>query len=335
MSIASAHRPPRRPRPAPKWRDRAVLFGLLALVVVGLLGAAAATGWAETWAQLRKLSLWQFALLLALSLVNYGLRGLRWHLFVRRLGLAVTLPRSFLHFFAGFAMTVTPGRIGELVRLRWLNRETGRPMIALTPLALVDRAADLAATALLLGAALAFSASGIKGGLPVTFVALTAAYIATRPRLLARIITLAYRILGRAPRLFAKARAAARSLTAFAHGGTLAQAGLAGVLGWAAEGAAFWLLLHWMGADVGLATAIAIFIFSAIAGGLTGAPGGLGGAEAAMIALLSLQGVGLDVSIPATAIIRVTTLWFAILIGLALFARAEKTSLEAPHHGLE
>ena len=87
-----------------------------------------------------------------------------------------------------------------------------------------------------------------------------------------------------------------------------------------------YLLLVWMGADVGIATAIAIFVFATLAGGLTGAPGGVGGAEAAMIGLLMIEGVPLEMSVPATLIIRVTTLWFAIAIGLAVFPFAEKAS---------
>jgi len=99
-----------------------------------------------------------------------------------------------------------------------------------------------------------------------------------------------------------------------------------GVTGWLAEALAFYLLLMWLGADIGFATAGAIFIFSTLAGGLTGAPGGIGGAEAAMIALLSLEGLPLEVSLPATAIIRLTTLWFAILIGVFVFPIAERHS---------
>ena len=99
-----------------------------------------------------------------------------------------------------------------------------------------------------------------------------------------------------------------------------------GLFGWIAEGYAFHLLLIWMGADIGFAKAVAIFTFSTLAGGLTGAPGGVGGAEAAMVALLSLEGIPLEVSIPATAVIRLTTLWFAILIGLVVFPLAEAKS---------
>ena len=99
-----------------------------------------------------------------------------------------------------------------------------------------------------------------------------------------------------------------------------------GVAGWFAEGYAFHMLLIWMGSDIGLWKAVGIFVFATLAGGLTGAPGGLGGAEAAMVALLALDGVPLEVAVPATLVIRVTTLWFAIAIGLAVFPVAERHS---------
>lgn len=307
-------------------RDTLLLLGLFALVVAGLIGAAAATGWDETKAQLAKLSLLQFTALLGLSLVNYGFRGLRWHVFARKLGLSVTLLGSFRHYFGGFAMTVTPGRVGELVRMRWIRRETGWTFERTAPLVLVDRAMDLAAMGMILGLALAFSATGIAGGVPVTILALIGAFIATRPAILERIATLSHRATGRLPRLFAKVRRAARSLKIFSAPGLMGGAVVIGLIGWAAEGYAFHLLLVWMGADIGVAKAVAIFVFATLAGGLTGAPGGVGGAEAAMVALLTLEGVGLETSLPATAIIRVTTLWFAIGIGLFLFPLAEKHS---------
>lgn len=56
--------------------------------------------------------------------------------------------------------------------------------------------------------------------------------------------------------------------------------------------------------------------------------GGLGGVEAAMVGLLMLEGVPFEVALAATAVIRVTTLWFAILIGLGVFPYAEAKSLK-------
>ncbi|MEZ5686528.1 MAG: lysylphosphatidylglycerol synthase transmembrane domain-containing protein, partial [Paracoccaceae bacterium] len=276
-----------------------------------------------------RLGLWQIGALLGLSLVNYLFRAGRWHLLALRLGLQVGALQSLGHFLGGFAMSVTPGRVGELVRMRWLKRETGWAVERTAPLVLMDRAGDLAAMALILGGSVSLAAGGIAGALPVTVLALAAAIVATRPRLLAACITFAHRLTGRFDRLFARARRAARTLARFSHGPTLAFSLALGLLGWTAEGYAFDLLLSWMGADIGLAKAIAIFVFATLAGGLTGAPGGLGGAEAAMVALLTLEGVPLEISVPATAIIRLTTLWFAIAIGLAAFPLAERRSLRS------
>lgn len=331
MTMTNPNPKPLAPAPGRQMRDTLLLAGLFAMVVIGLIGLAAATGWEETLAQIARLTWAQVGILLALSLVNYLMRGLRWHMFSRRLGLDTTLMQSLRHFLGGFAMSVTPGRVGELVRMRWIRRETGWPFERTAPLMLVDRASDLAAMGLLLGAALALSASGIAFGLPVTLLALVGAVVATRPVLLAGIATWGHRITGRFTRFFARVRRAARALAVFSSPPLMGAATLLGLIGWFAEGYAFHLLLAWMGADIGLAKAVAIFIFSGLAGGLTGAPGGLGGAEAAMVALLTLEGVGFDASIPATAIIRVTTLWFAIAIGLAVFPLAERQSLRRKH----
>jgi uncharacterized protein (TIRG00374 family) len=319
------------PAPPRRSRDVLVVAGLLALFVVGIVGLAAATGWQETMAQIGKLSYGQIGILLVLSLVNYVLRGLRWHLFAHRLGLTTSLGQNLRHFFGGFAMIVTPGRLGELVRMRWLKRETGWNMDRTAPLMLVDRASDLAVMAIILGLAVSLAAGAIKGAVPVTILALAAAIVVTRPTLLAALVSWGYRVFGRFPRLFARARASALSLDRFSHGPALAVATALGVTGWLAEGYAFHLLLGWMGSDIGLWKAISIFVFSTLAGGLTGAPGGIGGAEAAMIALLSLDGVPLETSVPATAIIRVTTLWFAIAIGAVIFPWAERLSKRGAH----
>ena len=60
-----------------------------------------------------------------------------------------------------------------------------------------------------------------------------------------------------------------------------------------------------------------------LSGTLSGLPGGLGGTEATAVALLLLQGVPAETAVLATAIIRVTTLWFAVLIGFIVFPIAE------------
>jgi len=309
-------------------KTSALVFAIF-LVSTGL-AIWAASGEA-LWHQLSLLGLAQFALLLGLSLVNYGMRAARWKIFTGALGARMGILQMLRHYIGGFALTMTPARLGEVIRIRWVARETGIAAESLAPLILVDRAGDLASTGLLLGFALAMGAGGISGGLPVAGLAVIAALVATRPALFSGLTDTGYRLIGRKPRLFVRLRRAARALQSFSKPRIVLAALLIGTVGWLAEGFAFHLLLGWMGADVPLWSAVSIFLFAMMTGGATGLPGGVGGAEAAMIALLSLQGVGLEISLPATAIIRMTTLWFAIGLGIVVFPFAEGISSRTGH----
>ena len=330
MTMSSTNPPPQLPLPGPnqRRRDLVLLLGLVGLVLAGLLALAAATGWQDTWAQIGKLELAQIAILLGLSIANYLLRGCRWHIFARRLGIGTTFFQNLRHYLGGFAMIATPGRVGELVRMRWIRRETGWTFEKTAPLVLVDRASDLAGMAIILGVAIILSKNQIFGAVPVSLLALAAAILSTRPRLLVMVADFGYRMVRRWPRQFARIRTAARSLEKFSNPLVMGSATVLCITGWFAEAYGFHLLLFWMGADVSLTTAAAIFVFATIAGGATGAPGGVGGAEAAMVALLTLEGVPIEVSLAATAVIRLTTLWFAIGLGLTIFPFAERLSMK-------
>ncbi len=307
-------------------RDKLIGVVLFCFFLLGMGGLIAATGWTETMEALADLSLMQVLILLVCSLVNYLFRGGRWHILARAIGINTQLGQSLRHFLGGFAMTVTPGRLGELVRIRWIGLETGAGAERSAPLVLMDRAADLAAMSLILGLVLLFTPMLVAIAPILAVVALAASILVTRPGLMRQAGDLGYRITRRWPRLFVKIRRAAKALRPFSQISVLIPVLSLTAIGWLAECLAFWLLLEWMGADVALLPAIVIFVLSMIAGGLSGMPGGLGGAEATMIALLSLSGVPLALAIPATAVIRLTSLWFAIAIGIVMFPIAERAA---------
>src|SRR5690606_19795579 len=152
-----------------------------------------------------------------------------------QLGLATAFRQNLRHFLGGFAMSVTPGRVGELVRMRWLRRETGWAFERTAPLVLIDRSADLAAMAVLLAAAVPLAAGGLAGALPVVILALGAAFVVTRPALLSAVAGLGYRATGRFARLFVRVRRAARALGRFSHPASLLPAAVLGATGWFAE----------------------------------------------------------------------------------------------------
>ena len=70
-----------------------------------------------------------------------------------------------------------------------------------------------------------------------------------------------------------------------------------------------------------MSTAVFIYAFAMLVGALSFLPGGLGGSEAAMIALLSLNGFPEASAVTATLICRLATLWFAVGLGAIFLAR--------------
>ena len=98
-----------------------------------------------------------------------------------------------------------------------------------------------------------------------------------------------------------------------------------GIIAWGAEGVAFYYLLHVMGADVGLVASLFIYAFSMLIGAISFLPGGLGGAEVTMTALLMLNGMDNGAAVAATLLIRLTTLWFAVVLGLFAILPGRRT----------
>jgi uncharacterized protein (TIRG00374 family) len=105
------------------------------------------------------------------------------------------------------------------------------------------------------------------------------------------------------------------SLTAMAMGLAI------GVLAWFAEGFGFWWLLAALGHPLPLTTAVFIYAFAMLVGGLSFLPGGLGSSEAVMIGLLVLNGFPEPAAVTATLICRLATLWFAVGLGVIFLTR--------------
>ena len=217
------------------------------------------------------------AICLGLSFCNYLLRGLRWVVLGRAFGVAAPAGRQLLYFFAGFALTVTPGKVGEVVRLWLLNRHHGVPYTRSMPLLAGDRVMDMVAICLLAlaGAALTSQYIAVTAVLALVCIALLAAL--THAGLLLRLVDWTERRVRRAPGLFARAREVCATLPAIGRPAVLWPALGLSVLGWLAECLVLMLVLHALGTAMGLGGSMLVFCLSAVAGAVSLMPGGLGG----------------------------------------------------------
>lgn len=295
------------------WRYRAVALSVLC-AALGYLGFSLWAGWQEVGRAAARVGTLGIALVLLLSLVNYGLRFLRWQGYLGVLGHAVPWPASLRIYLAGFALTTTPGKAGEALR-GLLLRPWGVPYPQSLAAFFSERLSDLSAVVLL--ALFGLTLYPQARPLIVAGVGLVAAGL----------LLLAQRRL--VERLAGVLPASAERRLGFLHGllnvllearrchrpALLLGATLLSLMAWSAEALAFHWILHWMGADVPLAFAVFVYAIAMLTGALSFMPGGLGGAEAAMVALLVWKGMAGADAVAATVLIRLATLWFAVGLG--------------------
>jgi uncharacterized membrane protein YbhN (UPF0104 family) len=265
------------------------------------------------------------ALLLAVG--NYVIRFARWQLYLGRVGVAAPLRPSLLVFVSGFAMSVTPGKLGELLKALLLRDAIGADPARVAPVVIAERATDLVALVVL----------GLIGvatyGVALPMVA--AAGLVTAIGL----VVLAWRraahaviaLVGRIPRV---GRIAPRLLDSYDHmevlvrPGPLAWATALGTAAWLCECLGFALIVNgFPGAHVEVGLATLIYAATTVAGALSFLPGGLLVTEASMTLFLVASAHGLDrpAAVGATILTRLCTLWFAVVLGLVCLAVLRRT----------
>jgi uncharacterized protein (TIRG00374 family) len=304
--------------------QRKIIYSLLFALLVYIT----LTFWGDWGALTRALTHFPWRWLpaiIGLTLVNYVGRLLKWQWYLRLVGVEISHYDSARIFGVGMLMVMTPGKAGEFLKSYMVKNVTGAPMSVTAPIVLGERMTDGLAMLLLASIGLfAFPFATARWVAAMTFVCSAAVIgvIQVRP--------LALRLLAWGRQLPVTKRFASHLFTFYESSylifqpRNLAIALFIGVVSWAAEGVAFYLVLVGFGAPAGMATlllAVFIFCISTVIGAVFAMPGGLGGVEGSLV-FLTTSVVRLATA-PATAaalLVRFCTLWIGVAIGVVSFA---------------
>ncbi len=261
-----------------------------------------------------------FAIALGFTLLNYALRFLKWHIYLKQIGVhRLNLLTSLRIFLAGFPLAVTPGKVGEVLKGVWLMRKTAVPVGRGVSVVLAERLSDgLAVFILSMIGILAFPEYWV--GFALILAGLLGVMI------LSQIRPASLWVLDQIERVPFLKRFSQNirefyegSFTLFQPGIALLAVGL-GLISWLGEGIGFYFILIGLGMEPSahlLHTAIFILAFSTIIGAVSALPGGLGAAEISIAGLLTLTlHTPPEISSTATVLIRLATLWFGVALGV-------------------
>ncbi len=304
-----------------EWFRRWALIGigLGALLYLGL------SLWAGIPALAGELARFRLALLapiIGLSLFNYVLRFIKWKYLLGRLGVKVPVRENASIFAAGLAMTITPGKAGELLKPYLVRQATGAPLTRTVPALIAERATD--ALAVLGLAALGVTTYFAQGA--TALLTLAVGFFGGLLLLSSKRLSLAsIRWLGRLPivsRLEDRLEQAYLAMRTCLAPTPLAFTLVLSALAWGAEAVGYWLILEGFGvASANLSVATFLYSFSSIAGAPS--PGGLGVADAALQegAIQLIAGITRPQALGAALLCRLATLWLGVAIGAVALLR--------------
>lgn len=242
----------------------------------------------------------------ALCLLGYGLRGLRWRLWMAHYGRHFGWLQGLRLYLAGYAFTPTPGNIGEATRGLML---ASQPLGARHSLAIfgAERLADLLCLLLLSLPGVVWLAGhdGVRNSrtvllalalLGLVLLVALAAALWWRAALRVRLAWLreAWDCLTVQPLVWFMLTLAA----------------------WAGQGVAAWLVCRDLGLDITPLAVTGFYAVAMVAGALSALPAGLGGTEAVLTGLLVAYGASPGTALTATVLIRLLTLWLAVALGV-------------------
>ena len=297
-------------------RHRHAIILSLMLAAMAYLAVVIYTGHEQALQAITRLGVHGWLVVLAASMANYSLRYLRWQFYLKQAGWQLRHSLHFRYYLSAFALTTTPGKLGETIR-SVLLRPHGVPYHTSLACFFTERFLDVVVVALI---AMLLLAGFQEYAAFVVTIAL--ALICLLPLVRSRSVLSKLKHWQYSFRTSRAGRFIGHMIHLLQHAHDfLAPAPLyigllLGLLAWSIQGLAFYYILQILGFEISLFTAMGIYAISLLAGAASFIPGGIGSTEVAMGLLLVAAGADSSTAISAPLISRLGTLWFAVAVGL-------------------
>lgn len=264
--------------------------------------------------------------LLLLSSGNYIVRFLKWEYYLRLLGIKIPLNHSVKIFFSGLSMSASPGKMGEVLKSFLLKEIYNEPISKTASIIFAERLTDFLSLTFLTIIGIYFFHYSVIWVYFVLLFFLIVIIIVSNRRFAGFFIGIINKF------SFLKSYSS-KVINLYESAYTLLQPVhllkmiLLSIISWSFECFAFYLILINFDLSVTLLFPTFVYSLSTIAGAVSMLPGGLGVTEGSLSLILIGSGISKEIAVASTLIIRVVTLWFAVLLGLTvlvIFQRQNK-----------
>jgi uncharacterized membrane protein YbhN (UPF0104 family) len=279
---------------------------------------------------------------LGLSSINYLLRFWKWELALGWLDVRkgsggvhppteLKLGRSLEIYLAGLSMSVTPGKVGEVLRSMLLRASNGVPFTRTAMVVVADRLSDLIALVVLALIGIADFPEYLPYVIGALVLVAAGVLVLGSPKLFGGLLRWCEKL----PLVGGLAKSAhglVESSAVLLELRYITVLSAISVVGWGLECVGYWLILNaFPGLEASLLLCVFLWSATTLAGALSFMPGGLGATEGLLVfAARFAFGLTSSIAVASTLLIRLCTLWYGELVGaLALLSFMRDPKLRA------
>jgi len=253
-------------------------------------------------------------ILLLLSFGNYVSRFFKWEYYLKIIDVKLHKLDSLSIFMSGLIMSVTPGKMGELLKSYLVKQVNGTSISKTAPIVFAERATDFLSLTIMALTGAYFYDYGKNIIIIIGLIILTGLIIISNKKLFCRIISIISNFSFISKHIL-KIRTAYDSSSKLLSITPLLLMTLLSIVSWGFECFGYYLILTNFEIEIDLLWSFFSYSFATIVGALSMLPGGLGVTEGSLTLMLVQKGLSEHSAFAATFIVRAVTLWFAVLVG--------------------
>ncbi len=268
-----------------------------------------------------------FPFILLLIYITFFLKFLKWQYYLKLLKVEIKFSDSFKIFMSALTMSVTPGKIGELIKPYMVKDINGTPISKTIPIIFAERITEFFALLFLIMLGIDLLNSGIL--IPIIILLILIIFLlvifnkAINDWLILKLNKISllqkyiepFRISLTHSRLALKPKSFLLMV-------------LLSLIIWIIEGLGFYLILINLNTDLSFVNSLFTYLFSIFVGSVSMLPAGLGVTDGSLTFMLTQNNISKDIAVAATLLMRIATLWFALFIGIISMMWLNKKSNE-------
>ncbi|OAS20518.1 lysylphosphatidylglycerol synthase transmembrane domain-containing protein [Paenibacillus oryzisoli] len=257
----------------------------------------------------------EYFLAILASLCGILIRIIKWDFMIKQLEIRIPKTESSHVFLFGLGFSITPGRIGELIKSYILFRKHNVDVRVSAPVIVVDHLTNFISLSLIVTSGIGYIALGAKSASIIIGVFLLSIFVLQKKTLIMPLIKKITSV-GKLTKFQLTLSKLYRSSHSLLRVWPLIVTIVLTLIGCIFEAVPLWIFIKAL--DLSLSYRDILFVLSTgtIAGTLSMFPGGIGVADTSVIGLLMQLDIPKSMAVSISLLERLIVVWLGVLIGL-------------------